>query len=116
MLPFLRMHWQGKKLAWKLRRSLINAAGDPQTNWVVRERNMAPLCVEYVEGGDRNKVRFSIAIVPGTGSCVCRCCDQVIVRVDGATVWVPPLASRILGNAVRAFALDHANRVANRVL
>ncbi len=110
---FLRQYAEGRELSRSLRESLLM----DDEGWVVRPNpDSSSTIVDYVEGGDKDQIRFTIKLLPGRGACYCRSCQTVQVRVNGAVVWLPPLARLLLKNVVRLSVLRYANKVADKSL
>ncbi len=109
---FLRHYAEGRELSRSLRESLLM----DDEGWVVRPTENSNTIVDYVEGGDATKVRFTIKLMPGRGACYCRSCQTVQVRANGAVVWLPPLARLLLKNVVRLSVLRYANKIADTSL
>lgn len=115
---WLRQYAAGREHSLSLRESLLmDVTLDGESGWVVRNLpNSTNTKVEYVEDGDPRKIRFSLLLCPCTCLKVLHCCQTVQVQVDGAIVWLPPLARHLLRNAVRLFVLRYANRIADKVI
>lgn len=122
-IVFLRQYREGRELSRSLRESLlVDVVLDGEDGWVVRSSaGSGNTTIEYVEGGDPLKVRFTLKLLP----CTClRGCQTVQVAVGdgqfgsstGAIVWLPLISRLLLRNAVRLFVLRYANRIAEKVI
>ncbi len=108
-LSVLRHFVEGRELSRSLRESLLI----DHEGWVMRSsEGSSNTVVEYVEAGDKDKVRFALKVCPR--SCFgFRSCQTVKVWVNGTAVWLPPIARLLLRNVVRLVVLREANKVAD---
>lgn len=113
-IAWTRQRWQARELSRSLRESLL--ADDE--GWTIRDDQgvSSNTVLDYVEGGDANKLRFTLTLMPSNCVRVCRSCQTVKVRVDGAVVWMPLLQRLLLRNVVRYWVARYANGVADKVL
>ncbi|HTM53833.1 MAG TPA: hypothetical protein VL175_07365 [Pirellulales bacterium] len=109
-IAFLRQWRMGRELSRDVRESLMADEAD----WVVRNsQGSGNTTIEFVEGGDKDRIRWTVKLLP---CCLCRGCQTVQLCVDGAPVWLPPLARLLLRNVARYCVLRYALGVADKTL
>src|SRR5690349_21103163 len=101
-IAWTRQRWQARELSRALRESLLS----DDEGWTIRSDQgvSSNTTLDYVAGTSPNSkenIRFTLTLMPSNCIRVCRSCQTVKVRVDGAVVWLPLLQRLLLRNVVR---------------